>query len=593
MAAYKSTNEPLPRLIDERDLKLDLEQRLDHGGNLGAARAMFPSAPEPFLDLSTGINPNSYPVPALPADVFARLPEPAALAKLTTVAAAAFGAAAEHVVAAPGTQILLPAIAALKQPGRAAVLAPTYVEHARVAQLAGHHVTEVSDLAALGDADLAVLTNPNNPDGRLFAKDELQALARKLAARGGLLLVDEAFMDAATDATIAETSLAGEVECGNAVVLRSFGKFFGLAGLRLGFALAAPALANRIASQLGPWAVSGPALAIGTQALADRAWIEATRLQLAQAANRLDAILAGSGLDIVGTPLFRLVRSRAADALFHHLGRAGIFVRKFPDQPHWLRFGLPAAEPDWRRLEQAMAVFASHEPTRTLKAAAAKQKVESSEAAPASMSFDAAFRARLRDLLAWRRDVRRFLRDPLPAGILEQLIDYAGLAPSVGLSQPWRFVIVGDSARRAAIRENFAACNAQALAAQAPERASLYAKLKLAGLEEAPVHLAVFADRSTEQGHRLGRHTMPEMIDYSAVTAVHTIWLAARAQGIGMGWVSILDPKAVTEILGVPQDWKFIGYFCLGYPQADDNVPELERAGWEYRRLPPSAVIRR
>jgi 5,6-dimethylbenzimidazole synthase len=125
-----------------------------------------------------------------------------------------------------------------------------------------------------------------------------------------------------------------------------------------------------------------------------------------------------------------------------------------------------------------------------------------------------------------------------------------------------------------------------------PERASLYARLKLAGLDEAPAHFAVFADRSTEQGHGLGRHTMPEMIDYSAVTAVHTIWLAARAHGIGMGWVSILDPKAVTTLLDVPEHWKFIGYFCLGYPQADDVVPELERAGWE-RRQPSPVVIQR
>jgi 5,6-dimethylbenzimidazole synthase len=226
--------------------------------------------------------------------------------------------------------------------------------------------------------------------------------------------------------------------------------------------------------------------------------------------------------------------------------------------------------------------------------ARAHQKADTAGGASApAMSFDGAFRARLRDLLVWRRDVRRFLRDPLPDGALESLIEFACLAPSVGLSQPWRFVIVDDRALRASIRENFATCNAQALAAQAPERASLYARLKLAGLDEAPAHFAVFADRSTGQGHGLGRHTMPEMIDYSTVTAVHTIWLAARAQGIGMGWVSILDAKAVAAILNVPEDWKFIGYFCLGYPQTDDVVPDLERAGWEERRLPPSVIIRR
>jgi len=210
-----------------------------------------------------------------------------------------------------------------------------------------------------------------------------------------------------------------------------------------------------------------------------------------------------------------------------------------------------------------------------------------------SLDFDQTFRVRLRELLVWRRDVRRFRRDPLPDGILEALIELACLAPSVGLSQPWRFVIVDDPTARAAMRDNFALCNAQALAAQASDRASLYARLKLAGLEEAPAHFAVFADRSTAQGHGLGRLTMPEMIEYSAVTAVHTIWLAARAQGIGMGWVSILDPPAVASILNVPAEWKFIGYFCLGYPQADDCVPELERSGWEQRRLPASAVIRR
>jgi 5,6-dimethylbenzimidazole synthase len=208
-------------------------------------------------------------------------------------------------------------------------------------------------------------------------------------------------------------------------------------------------------------------------------------------------------------------------------------------------------------------------------------------------NFDAAFRARLRDLLIWRRDVRRFRDDALPDNTLESLIELACLAPSVGLSQPWRFVIVANPAIRAAIRRNFAACNADALSSQGASRASLYAQLKLAGLDEAPGHLAVFADRSTEQGHGLGRRTMPEMIEYSAVTAVHTIWLAARAQGVGMGWVSILDPQAVTAALDVPADWKFIGYFCLGYPQADDTVPELEQSGWERRRLPSSVILHR
>jgi 5,6-dimethylbenzimidazole synthase len=222
------------------------------------------------------------------------------------------------------------------------------------------------------------------------------------------------------------------------------------------------------------------------------------------------------------------------------------------------------------------------------------RKQESSAAAGKQPDFDDVFRARLRELLTWRRDVRRFRRDALPRGTLKRLIELACLAPSVGLSQPWRFVIVDTPACRAAIRANFETCNAKALAAQSGQRAAGYARLKLAGLDDAPGHLAVFADPATTRGHGLGRHTMPEMIEYSAVTAVHTIWLAARAEGIGMGWISILDPAAVAATLDVPATWTFIGYLCLGFPETEDDIPDLERAGWE-RRYPASSrvVLRR
>jgi 5,6-dimethylbenzimidazole synthase len=207
--------------------------------------------------------------------------------------------------------------------------------------------------------------------------------------------------------------------------------------------------------------------------------------------------------------------------------------------------------------------------------------------------FDDGFRARLGDLFAWRRDIRRFKPDPLPEGTLERLIATAGLSPSVGLSQPWRFVIVDDATRRAAVVANFSVCNADALGAYAGERAERYATLKLAGLREAPNHLAVFCDRATEIGHGLGRRTMPEMVDYSVVAAISTLWLAARAEGIGVGWVSILDPAAIAAALDIPADWRFIGYLCIGYPQFDDDRPELERAGWERRRPEADHIVRR
>ncbi|HZB91130.1 MAG TPA: 5,6-dimethylbenzimidazole synthase [Stellaceae bacterium] len=207
--------------------------------------------------------------------------------------------------------------------------------------------------------------------------------------------------------------------------------------------------------------------------------------------------------------------------------------------------------------------------------------------------FDAAFRDQLRELIRWRRDVRRFRRDALPPGTVESLIEVASLAPSVGLSQPWRFVLVEEPARRAAVRENFMRSNADALAAYAGERSERYARLKLAGLDEAPVQLAAFADRGTAQGHGLGRRTMPEMAEYSAVMAIHTLWLAARAEGLGLGWVSILDPADVSRALEVPTGWIFLGYFCLGYPQGEALTPELEREGWEQRRPWQDFVLRR
>lgn len=327
----------------------------DHGGQLGAARRLFPGAVEPFLDLSTGINPNPYPLPHLAAEIFARLPDGDAAAALAAIAAEAYGAPSPAaIVSAPGTQILLPMVAGLVRAGRAAVVTPTYFEHARAAALAGHRVAEIRDLDTAGDAAIVFVTNPNNPDGRLFAKNDLLAAAKQLQARGGLLVVDEAFMDVGPPGS----SLSADIGRGNIVVLRSFGKFFGLAGVRLGFALAAPPLAARLAARLGPWAVSAPALAIGTKALADRAWIETTRRRLKRGAARLDAMLREAGLEILGgTTLFRLARAAAAKECFHHLGRAGILSRVFREQPTWLRLGLPAAEPDWQRLRIAMAAW--------------------------------------------------------------------------------------------------------------------------------------------------------------------------------------------------------------------------------------------
>lgn len=316
---------------------------------------MFPGAPEPFIDLSTGINPYPYPLPEIPPDCFYRLPDRAAVRRLAETAAQSYGApSADCVVPAPGTQILLPQVAMLVAPGRAAVLGPTYAEHLQAAVLAGHRATEVFDIDQLRSADLAILVNPNNPDGRIVPRAQILDIARDLRQRGGILVVDEAFADIAPDGA----SVAGDVDCGNIVVLRSFGKFFGLAGLRLGFAIAASSLASRLDLLLGPWAVAGPAIFIGEKALADTSWKSGMLKQLADAAQRLDLLLASSGLEILsGTSLYRLTRSSSAPELFNHLGRAGILVRPFVEDATWLRWGLPPTEAAWQRLDATLSAY--------------------------------------------------------------------------------------------------------------------------------------------------------------------------------------------------------------------------------------------
>ena len=341
-----------------------LEGAVDHGGSLGRARALFPNALQPFVDLSTGINPHSYPLFELPATSLWRLPEAARARELTEIAAGTYGAPSPaNVVAAPGTQILLPRVASLVRPGKALVLGPTYAEHARAAAIAGHQVTEVSDFAALADADLAIIVNPNNPDGRVIERERLLGLAAAgLRAKGGLLVVDEAFMDVGPR----QHSLAGDVGRGGIVVLRSFGKFFGLAGLRLGFALSDASTVERLETQFGPWAVAGPALEYGIRALADIGWQDAMRASLAEAAARLDGLFGRFGVAVAGgTTLFRYLSLPDAASLFSALGERGVLLRHFADRPHVLRAGLPGSQEEWLRLESALAEWAARREDRS------------------------------------------------------------------------------------------------------------------------------------------------------------------------------------------------------------------------------------
>lgn len=210
-----------------------------------------------------------------------------------------------------------------------------------------------------------------------------------------------------------------------------------------------------------------------------------------------------------------------------------------------------------------------------------------------SRRFDDAFCATLDELFLWRRDVRHFRPDPVPSGLLNHLLDVVQLAPSVGNSQPWRFVQVESATPRAAVRTSFERCNREALAGYQGDRARAYASLKLSGLDRAPVQWAVFCDEGTVQGHGLGCVTMADTLAWSVVGAVNVLWLAARARGLGLGWVSILDPAEVAMTLGVPTSWRLVAYLCLGWPEEEHSTPELERLGWQPRTsLGRSVLIR-
>lgn len=329
---------------------------LPHGGRLRAARASFPGAPEPFLDLSTGINPWPYPLQPLSEAAFTRLPEPDDEAALCRLAAATAGAPGpDHVAAAPGSQILISLLPVLLPCRRAVVLSPTYGEHQAAWAASGAATIAVPDADALlahaAPGTVLVICNPNNPDGRRLPRAALAVLAGRCAEQGGMLVVDEAFADLEPDVPDAAALLPSP----GLVVLRSFGKSYGLAGLRLGFMLADPVCAARMRCLLGPWAVGGPAIEAGLQALADSGWRARTGARLADAAMRLDRLLCRGGLSVLGgTRLFRLAGMPDGADLFDRLGQAGLLVRRFEAQPRWLRFGLPPDETAWTRLEAVL-----------------------------------------------------------------------------------------------------------------------------------------------------------------------------------------------------------------------------------------------
>jgi cobalamin biosynthetic protein CobC len=333
-----------------------------HGGNINAARTLHPDAPEPWIDLSTGINPVPYPVGPIASSAWSRLPEPADVAALEAAAGAAYGAHPDAgIVAAPGTQALIQWLPRLFPARRVGVLGFTYQEHETCWRQAGAAVSNAQSLPDLAAYDIGIVVNPNNPDGRMVSPEDLAEVAGRLARRGGRLVVDEAFMDLIGR----QSSLVPHLPAHGAIVLRSFGKAYGLAGVRLGFAAGSRQDCALLRQAMGPWAVSGPAIDIGSRALADETWRSETASRLQREADRLDGLLLGAGFEVVGgTPLFRLGRRSGAGEVFEHLCRAGILSRPFQARPDWLRFGIPRAVAEWERLLVALRAFAAESEAR-------------------------------------------------------------------------------------------------------------------------------------------------------------------------------------------------------------------------------------
>jgi cobalamin biosynthesis protein CobC len=334
--------------MDDRVIPDPADALRHHGGNINAARVLFPEAPEPWIDLSTGINPRAYPIGRISPSAWRRLPDAGATQALEAAARSAYGVPeTAEVVAAPGTQALIQWLPKIASARRVAILGETYSGHATAWESTGCEVVLATQLSELADCNVGVVVNPNNPDGRLLRPAPLLELSARMATQGALLVVDEAFMDVIGR----EMSVAAFMPPSSVVVLRSFGKAFGLPGLRLGFAVAAPPLADAIRTALGPWAISGPAIDVALRALRDRSWLDRETLRLKRYAMRLDGLLEAAGFSIIGgTPLFRLARHEDAHAWFELLGRGGVLTRPFAGHNDLLRFGIPSGQLAWRRL---------------------------------------------------------------------------------------------------------------------------------------------------------------------------------------------------------------------------------------------------
>jgi len=567
---------------------LAISQEAYHGGIDPRELDRYAIAIEDAIDFSSNIlphGPSPRVIAAIASATIDRYPDRES-DDLRSAISGHYHVDRQRLLIGSGCSELIHLIAAtLLEPGdQTLVIGPTFSEYARATRLASARVqqcdassddrfdvpfSQIEERLNQQSFKLVWVCNPNNPTAQVIPCDRLVAWLKDHPQTR--FVVDESYIEFSQTAD----SMLSHSHT-NLIVLRSMTKSFAIPGVRLGFAVLAQASHDKLRGRRVPWNVSSLAQAAGVAALGDFGYYESALREVRESKTALVTDLTTAGYEVIpGDANFFLLRTEDATSLREKLLRQGMIVRDCAS------FGLN----DCVRIASRDHVSNRRLVDALLDRVQNIQSPTSQSDVKPSSRFDDVFRCQLNDLFRKRRDVRRFRSDPIDGGALQRWVEAACLAPSVGLSQPWRFVSVKSPIARGAVTKEFELQNELAAEGYADaDVATKYRALKLAGLQEAPEHLAVFVEPLPELGRGLGRSTMPESVAYSVVAAIQNLWLAARAEGVGVGWVSILRPDRISQLLDVPNSWQLVAYLCIGWPHVeDDEVPELEQVGWERR----------
>ncbi len=570
-----------------------------HGGVDSAELIRLGIDPELAIDFSSNIlpfGPSSQVLDAIRNTPIDRYPD-RECRRLRGGIAALHSISFDRILVGNGCSELIHGIAsALIRPGDPVlIVGPTFSEYERATRLAGgiiHGCVAIAEDgfacpvdsmdSALSRSPIALvwICNPNNPTGQSVTRERLLGWLKKHPHT--LFVIDEAYIEFAVSV---ESMIDCELE--NLIVLRSMTKAYAMAGLRLGYAVLCDSLHRRMRGRRAPWSVNSIAQTAGLAAINDQPYYTNAMVRLHEAKGSLWEGLVSRGFcPLKSDTCFFMLPMEDAAGVRNGLLLNGLVVRdcrSFGVESQ-LRIAVHTPSNNLRLIDALSKRMSRSSLPGWTSSPNMQIEVQAANHAHCEVDWDDDFRHGLNRLFRRRRDVRRFRCDAIPAGSMKRWIEAACLAPSVGLSQPWRFVSVSSPECRASVLKEFETQNEAAASGYDDETAKRYRALKLAGLREAPEQLAVFVDLDPDQGRGLGRGTMPESISYSVVAAIQNFWLAARSERVGVGWVSILRPESIVAILGVPSTWQLIAYLCVGYPEvAVDEIPELEREGWEQR----------